>query len=99
MNRSPNWSASPLAREPDPHTIMAMAASEGEWLVPVELVLACTSSVIRAVVTERRAKGQRPHRTARVIARGDRYFATIFYGDGRPDLFLALDCWSWEEWS
>jgi hypothetical protein len=94
-----NWSASPTGREPDPDSIMARAATEGEWLVPVEMVLALTPSVMKAVILERRAHGDRPRRTARVIARGDRYYATVFYEPGRSDLFMVLDCWSWEEWS
>lgn len=94
---APVFSALPTAREPSPDHILARAAAEGQWLVPVEMVLALTSSVMKAIVLERRAKGDYPKATARVIARGDRYFATIFYGEGRSDLFMALDCWAWAE--
>jgi len=86
------FSASPCGREPTAEEILARGASEGEWLVPVEMALRCSSSVYVGLIRTWHARGEKVSANARIISRGDRFFATIFIA-GRPDLFLALDCW------
>lgn len=90
------FSAPPMAREPDAGEIMARACTEGEWLVPVEMVLKCSTSAYVGLVRVRHARGEMVSRTARVIQRGNRFFATVYFRD-KSDLFMALDCWSFDE--
>lgn len=90
------FSAPPLAREPDAATILARAGSEGEWLVPVEMVLKCSSSAYVDLIRARHAKGEVVGGTARVICKANRFFATVYFRE-RTDLFLALDCWKMGE--
>jgi len=68
--------------------------------VPLDLVLALpTSSVMRALIQERRNRGDRPKSTAQVFANGRQYFAIIdFEGDRRPGLLIPLDVFVWEPW-
>lgn len=74
--------------------ILARGASEGEWVVPTDLALTCTSSVFKAIVYRRAAAGNWYRPACAVIARGDRLFATIAFRDPKSSpVFLALDAW------
>lgn len=86
----------PMASERTAAAAMACArAPIPSWDVPVEMALSCSSSAFKAVIWARYGQGEHPLPTARVIERGKRFFATIFY-PGKQDLFLPLDCWAME---
>jgi hypothetical protein len=85
----------PQALTPTAAEIMAAATTEGAWLVPVEIILAVTSSAMKAVILARHGRGEHPRPLAQVIARGNRFWATVLY-PGKADLFLPLDCFTWE---
>jgi hypothetical protein len=72
--------------------IAARATSEGCWLVPIEMVLFCTTSAFKAAILARYPGGHSPKRVAKVFARGKRFFAVVsFHGRPQGDLLLPLD--------
>ena len=65
---------------------------------PVDLVLHCTSSVLKGVVLTRIAKGRRPMQLAQVAVRGHRWFARIEWeGEKFSALLLPLDVHTLEQ--
>lgn len=73
-------------------TLHTQASTPDAYAVPVEMVLACSSSKLRQVVLHRAAAGPYPHPTAEVFWRGDRLFGVVkFQGAKTPDLLLPLD--------
>jgi hypothetical protein len=89
---------SPMPNTPDAADMARRACGEGEWRVPVELVMACSSSsVVKGHVLKRVAAGEYPRPAALVIQRGNRFFATVeFPGLTRPACFIPLDVWTME---
>jgi hypothetical protein len=84
----------PLATPALPDILEAADAAQRAdlgWDVPVEVALFCTSSAFKAVVRGRYGRGHFPKCTARVFARGGRFFAIIYF-PGHTDLLLPLDC-------
>jgi hypothetical protein len=80
---------------PDPIEMARRALGEGEWLVPIEMVLACTSSALKDVVLKRFARGEYPRPSATVIARGNHFFGMVdFQGERHPAIFMPLDVWT-----
>lgn len=75
---------------PSAAELLARATSEGEWSVPVEMAVFCTSSAFKSVILGRYPGGHSPKRTARVFARGNRFFAVISF-HGLDDLLIPLD--------
>lgn len=95
----------PIA-DPEPRGLVSAAElarralSEGDWRVPVEMVLACTSSLFKPVVEARHARGAFPKSTAKVFLRGDRFFGIVEFqpsnGKTYPDILMPLDLWTLE---
>lgn len=83
--------------QPTAASILAAAQHEGAWSVPVELVLACTGSVLKDLVLKRFARGDYPKPSARVIQRGQQFFAQVeFQAERFTAVFLPLDVWTLE---
>ncbi len=82
---------------PSPAEILRRGPRDGEWLVPVELVLACSRSAFVQMVYARAARGDWYKPTAAVFARGKRFFAVIeFHETKYHGVFLPLDVWPLE---
>ncbi len=84
---------------PSPPADLAPAAvPAGAWRVPLELVLASSSSDYVSLINRRRAHGSMPAADAQVFVEGGRFWALVdFAGPGRPGLLFALDLWEWED--
>lgn len=83
--------------QPDAATILARAHTEGEWLVPVEMVLACTASKFADVVKKRFARGDYPKPAAKVFLRGDHWFGIVeFRAEKYVAILMPLDLWTME---
>lgn len=75
---------------PTVEELFARATSEGEWRVPVEMAVFCTSSAFKAVILSRYPGGNSPRRSARVFPRGNRFFAVVEFQDDSW-LLIPLD--------
>ena len=70
---------------------------EGVWRVPLEMVLAASSSAYVSVIRRRQATGTCPATEAVVFVRDGWFFAEVaFAGPGRPSLLFRLDLPLWE---
>lgn len=68
-----------------------------DWEVPLELVLACTSSVMKTVIMDRKSAHDWAHPTAKVWLSGKRFMAEVsFHGISRPALIVPMDVWAWD---
>jgi hypothetical protein len=65
------------------------------WDVPVEILLACSSSKFRSVIYARYGRGEGPCAMGRAFIRDRQFFAVISFARG-ADMLLPLDCWAFE---
>lgn len=75
---------------PTVQDLVRRATSEGEWDVPVEMAVFCTSSAFKAVILSRYPGGDSPKRTARCFVRGGRLFAVVEFNRSEA-LLIPLD--------
>ena len=64
-------------------------SNSGEWEMPFEVAIACSSSVFVGVVRDRARKGIYPIAPARISAHGRRLIAVISYPES--DICFQLD--------
>jgi hypothetical protein len=77
-----------------PAQIIARLTAEGEIRLPLDVVLANTSSCFKRVIEDRRRTYHRqPEPMAKVFAHVDRAFAVVFFKGADCDLLLPLDIW------
>jgi len=69
--------------------IARSSTNEGEWEMPFEIAVACSSSVIAALVRDRASRGVYPIAPARVSAHGRLLLAVVSYAES--DVCFRLD--------
>lgn len=73
------------------------AFPEGEWRVPLEIVLALSRSAYVSFIRRNRTGSEFARPNARLFLRGKRFFAEVsFHGGRRHDLLLPLEVWASE---
>lgn len=67
------------------------------WELPLAVILALpTGSVMRALIQNRRNRGDRPKPIGQLFTQEGQFFALVdFYGEDRPGILYPLDVWDW----
>lgn len=74
----------------------AVAIRADEYIIPVELALACSRSAMVGVVMAKISRGDVPEPDAKLAIVGGCFMAVATWKDGR-EVFLPLSIWTWRK--